>query len=67
MVNGVVVVVVVVGNSERCLKWDGGGWEVIKESLIKQLERWWVKAKTVHRGGDLEDVTIPAPPPPRKF
>ena len=44
-------------NSERCLKWGGGG--VIKESQLKLLKRGWVKAEIVRRGNrGLERVTI---------
>ena len=26
------------GSSEKCLKWDGGGWEVIEGSFQKHLK-----------------------------
>ena len=45
------------GNSERCLKWGGGGGKVIKECLPKILNiGCWVKGEVVFRGkGVLEE------------
>ena len=33
-------------SSERCLKWGGGGWGVIKGSFVKHLETGVGKGKS---------------------
>ena len=52
------------GSSERCLRWGGGEWGIIKGSFQKHLKNTgWVKAKVVRRGvGGFEGVTTPAAP-----
>ena len=56
------------GSSERCLKWGGGGWGSLRDLSKNILNRGWVKAKVVRRGG-VEGVTTPVttPVPPRKI
>ena len=50
------------GSSERCLKWGGGGWRVIKESFQKRLKTGVGEGKSCSYGGrGFEGVTIPAP------
>ena len=51
-------------SSERCLKWGGGGWGVIKGSFQKHLKTGGGKRQKLFvGGGGFEGVTTPAPPP----
>ena len=46
-------------NSERCLKWGGGGGKVIKESFQKHLKIGVRKGKSCSKGGELQGVSPP--------
>ena len=51
-------------SSGRCLKWGGGGVEVIKGFFQKHLKTWgWVKVKVVRRGEGFWRCHHPCLPP----
>ena len=51
------------GSSERCFKWGGGGWGVIKGSFHRHLKTGVGKGKLFVGGGGFEGVTTPVSPP----
>ena len=51
------------GSSERCLKWGGGGWGVVKGSFQKHLKTGGgLRQKLFVGGGGFEGVTTPVAP-----
>ena len=53
------------GSSERCLKWDGGGWGSLRDLSKNILKQGWVKAEVVRKRRGVLKVLPPLPPPPR--